>query len=92
MIQRIILSILVVPAIGCLGEAMAQADPGVGIVSSVLSAPGGVSWPVAIALAAWLVSRELRLGASAIARELRDWKPPTITLRLDDRRSDAVDE
>jgi hypothetical protein len=92
MIQRLIISILVIPAIGCAGEALAQGvDPVSGLLASALAAPGGISWPLAAVVGIYIISRELRRGCEEIARTLHDWRPPTITLRLDDTRARPIE-
>jgi len=84
---RLILSILSIPAIGCAGEALAQAaDPASGLLSQAIASPQGLSWPLAAVVGVYLVTREIRRIVIEAASKLSDWKPPTITLCLQDRR------
>lgn len=94
--RRVLVPIILVPLIGYAGEALAQViDPGDGLISQIsqaLASPQGISWPLAVVVAALLVAREARRAVTELGRTLHDWRPPTITVRLDTQRPPDDDE
>ena len=96
--RRMYLWMLLLPVLGYSGQVAGQAlavgtDQGLlTLLGQAIGNQEGMSWPIAVVIVTVLIVRESRRAAIATAKELREWKPPTIRIRLEQGRGPDTGE